>query len=121
MKIDDARGDPRRVDRLQGRHDLRHAAGMLLARDARAGSGSNKDRDLMYLCLSSASREGYSKDVVDTLAAPIGSERQFRYDRKWVDPSIQELTAGSLFMSLWLESRRGFSAVQLTLGGFWPR
>jgi hypothetical protein len=45
----------------------------------------------MYLCLSSASREGYSKDVVDTLAAPIGSERQFRYDRKWVEADIQEL------------------------------
>lgn len=45
----------------------------------------------MYLCLSSASREGYSKDVVDTLAAPIGGERQFRYDRKWVEPSIQTL------------------------------
>jgi hypothetical protein len=45
----------------------------------------------MYLCLSSASREGYSKDVVDTLAAPIGCERQFRYDQNWVDPSLQDL------------------------------
>jgi hypothetical protein len=45
----------------------------------------------MYLCLSSASREGYSKDVVDTLAAPVGGERQFRYDQKWVDPGLQDL------------------------------
>lgn len=45
----------------------------------------------MYLCLSSASREGYSKDVVDTLAAPVGGERQFRYDQKWVDPSLRDL------------------------------
>jgi hypothetical protein len=45
----------------------------------------------MYLCLSSASREGYSKDVVDTLAAPIGCERQFRYDQNWVDPGLQDL------------------------------
>lgn len=45
----------------------------------------------MYLCLSSASREGYSKDVVDTLAVPICGERQFRYDQKWVDPGLREL------------------------------
>jgi hypothetical protein len=49
----------------------------------------------MYLCLSSASREGYSKDVVDTLAAPIGGERQFRYDQKWVEPSIKTLIEGN--------------------------
>ena len=47
----------------------------------------------MYLCLSSASREGYSKDVVDMLAAPVGSERQFRYDQKWVDPSLRTLVS----------------------------
>jgi hypothetical protein len=45
----------------------------------------------MYLCLSSASRAGYSKDVVDTLAAPMGGERQFRYDQKWVEPAIRQL------------------------------
>jgi hypothetical protein len=45
----------------------------------------------MYLCLSSASREGYGKDVVDTLAVPICGERQFRYDQKWVDPGLREL------------------------------
>lgn len=45
----------------------------------------------MYLCLSSASRDGYSKDVVDTLAAPMDGERQFRYDQKWVAPAIREL------------------------------
>ena len=43
----------------------------------------------MYLCLTSASRDGYSKDVVDTLAAPMGGERQFRYDQKWVEPAIR--------------------------------
>ncbi|NFV80689.1 hypothetical protein [Magnetospirillum aberrantis] len=42
----------------------------------------------MHLCLSSSSREGYSRDVVDTLAAPIGSEIQFRYDSKWISPDI---------------------------------
>jgi|GEM_PF-4236407 len=47
----------------------------------------------MYLCLSSASREGYSKDVVDTLAAPVGGERQFRYDQKWVDPNLRDLVS----------------------------
>jgi hypothetical protein len=47
----------------------------------------------MYLCLSSASREGYSKDVVDTLAAPVGGERQFRYDQKWVDPALRDLVS----------------------------
>ena len=46
----------------------------------------------MYLCLSSASRDAYSKDVVDTLAAPMGGERQFRYDQKWVEPAIRHLT-----------------------------
>ena len=45
----------------------------------------------MYLCLSSASRDGYSKDVIDTLAAPMCGERQFRYDRKWVEPAIRDL------------------------------
>ena len=45
----------------------------------------------MYLCLSSASRDGYSKDVVDTLATPMGGERQFRYDQKWVEPAIRQL------------------------------
>ncbi len=45
----------------------------------------------MYLCLSSASRDGYSKDVIDTLAAPMCGERQFRYDRKWVPQAIRDL------------------------------
>ena len=45
----------------------------------------------MYLCLSSASRDGYGKDVVDTLAAPMCGEHQFRYDQKWVDPAIRQL------------------------------
>lgn len=45
----------------------------------------------MYLCLSSASRDGYGKDVVDTLAAPMCGEHQFRYDQKWVDPVIRQL------------------------------
>ena len=45
----------------------------------------------MYLCLSSASRHGYDKDVVDILAAPMCGEHQFRYDRKWVDPDIRDL------------------------------
>jgi hypothetical protein len=47
----------------------------------------------MYLCLSSASREGYSKDVIDTLAAPVGGERQFRYDEKWVEPTLRDTVA----------------------------
>ena len=45
----------------------------------------------MYLCLSSTSRDGYGKDVVDTLAAPMCGEHQFRYDQKWVDPVIRPL------------------------------
>ncbi len=45
----------------------------------------------MYLCLSSASRDGYGKDVVDTLAAPVCGEHQFRYDQKWVDPDVRLL------------------------------
>lgn len=38
----------------------------------------------MDICLTSASRTGYSDDLCRVLAAPDGFEVQFRYDKKWI-------------------------------------
>jgi hypothetical protein len=41
-----------------------------------------------FLCLSSGSRPRYRRDIARALALPTGTRIQFRYARKWIDPSI---------------------------------
>lgn len=41
-----------------------------------------------FLCLSSGSRPRYRRDIARALSLPTGTRIQFRYARKWIDPSI---------------------------------
>jgi hypothetical protein len=41
-----------------------------------------------FLCLSSGSRPRYRRDIARALSLPTGMRIQFRYARKWIDPSI---------------------------------
>jgi len=38
--------------------------------------------------LSSNSRSGYSRDVVDLFAKPGGARHQFRYDSRWISNEV---------------------------------
>lgn len=44
----------------------------------------------MFLLLSSGARPEYLRDVCRALALPTGALFQFRYDLKWVSPSVRE-------------------------------
>jgi len=40
--------------------------------------------------LSSGSREGYSQDIVDLFAKPVGANQQFRYASRWISSAVDE-------------------------------
>lgn len=57
---------------------------------ARTGRGVNRKRGgHMFICLSSAASPRYRQDVLRAIAMPRGSQLQFRYDSKWIDPKVQ--------------------------------
>ncbi len=42
----------------------------------------------MHICLSSAARPRYRQDIIRAVAIPSGGKVSFRYDRKWISPSV---------------------------------
>ncbi|WP_170447340.1 hypothetical protein [Ruegeria arenilitoris] len=40
--------------------------------------------------LSSSSRDGYSQDIVDLFAKPVGAKQQFRYASKWISSVVDD-------------------------------
>lgn len=46
------------------------------------------------LLMSSDARHRYAEDVLSVIAAPIGSELRFRYERTYLSPGLQQLCGG---------------------------
>lgn len=65
----------------------------------------------MFVLLSSAYSPRYREDILRCLAAPIGSEVQFRYDKKWVAENILEkmkkgtMIAGAPAIVCWVDTQ----------------
>ncbi len=45
----------------------------------------------MLICLSSGSRPRYRQDVLRAISLPIGTQLQFRYDKKWTSTGVLQM------------------------------